>query len=152
MLHFKTRNSQFWNSVCSWSVFWNLSEMVTSAPNAVSTFYIKQKGNNSGHLWKSLHTITTSDRSLPLSPVLSVLKCHVLVFILVHLLLEKGDLCLHMLMGGKLNLQWVRKSSFLFVFSVTVLELDLLAWPKVNCLLPVDLQLSTQTWCLRPAL
>lgn len=38
------------NSVCSWSVFWNLTEMVTNAPNVVGVIYIKQKGNNFGHL------------------------------------------------------------------------------------------------------
>lgn len=126
-------------TVWSWWVFWNLTEMVTNAPNVVSTFYIKKKGNNIMHLWKSLWSIKTSHQLSSMSPVLNVLKCHMLVFILIYLLLEKGSLCLHM--------GW--KSSFPFTFVVTVLEFDLLAWPKISHHLPVDLQLSTQICCLR---
>lgn len=68
--------------------------------------------------------------SLLLRPVRSVLKCHMLVFILVDLLLGKGDLCLHMLMGEKIEITVGWKSSVPFTFVVTVLELGLLGLTK----------------------
>ena len=64
--------------------------------------------------------------SLLLSPVCSVLKWYMIVFILVNLLLEKGDLCLYMLgVENETTVGW--KSSVNFTFVVIVLEIDLLA-------------------------